>query len=122
VEAEDLEGVAGRFHAEHQRRYGYRMEDEVVELVNLRLIATVPSDKPNLPQVPPDREPGIGRRRASFDGAWQDTVVYRRVGLRVGNQLGGPAVVEFPESTLVIRPSWQATVDEVGTLQLERQR
>jgi N-methylhydantoinase A len=122
VEAEDFEGVAGRFHAEHQRRYGYRMEDEVVELVNLRLIATVPSDKPNLPQVPPDREPGIGRRRASFDGAWQDTVVYRRVGLRVGNQLGGPAVVEFPESTLVIRPSWQATVDEVGTLQLERQR
>jgi N-methylhydantoinase A len=122
VEAEDLEGVAGRFHGEHQRRYGYRMEDEVVELVNLRLIATVPSDKPNLPQVPPDREPGIGRRRASFDGAWQDTVVYRRVGLRVGNQLGGPAVVEFPESTLVIRPSWQATVDEVGTLQLERQR
>jgi len=25
VGAEDLEGLAGRFHAEHRRRYGYRM-------------------------------------------------------------------------------------------------
>jgi hypothetical protein len=31
-------------------------------------------------------------------------------------------VVELTGSTLVVRPDWQATVDEVGTLNLERQR
>src|SRR4029450_11274370 len=39
VEAGDVEELPARFHAEHERRYGYRMEDEVVELVNLRLVS-----------------------------------------------------------------------------------
>jgi N-methylhydantoinase A/oxoprolinase/acetone carboxylase beta subunit len=30
--------------------------------------------------------------------------------------------VEFAESTLLVRPGWRATVDEVGTLVLERRR
>ena len=30
----------------------------------------------------------------------------------------GPAVVEFAESTCLVRPGWQGTVDEVGTLVL----
>ncbi len=37
-------------------------------------------------------------------------------------ELHGPAVVEFAESTLLVRPGWRATVDEVGTLVLERRR
>ena len=37
-----------RFHAEHERRYGYRMDDEPVELVNARLVATVPVEQPEL--------------------------------------------------------------------------
>src|ERR671920_120437 len=34
VDADDLEKLAERFHAAHERRYGYRMEEELVELVN----------------------------------------------------------------------------------------
>ena len=37
VEADSLEKLEERFHAAHEQRYGYRMEDEPVELVNLRL-------------------------------------------------------------------------------------
>jgi N-methylhydantoinase A len=122
VSAEDLAGLPGRFHDEHERRYGYRMEDEVVELVHLRLIATVPSDKPELHEAPPRRDAASGRRRASFDGAWQDIDVYERGDLGAGSKLRGPAVVEFPESTLILRPGWQATVDAVSTLVLERER
>jgi N-methylhydantoinase A len=122
VSAEDLEGLAGRFHVEHQRRYGYRMEGEVIELVNLRLIATVPRDRPDLYEKRSRQEATAGRRRANFDGEWQEVNVYQRADLGAGSKLQGPAVVEFAESTLVIRPGWQATVDEVGTLNLERQR
>jgi N-methylhydantoinase A len=122
VEAEDLGELTARFHAEHERRYGYRMEDEVVELVNLRLVATVPRDKPDLREAPPRRDANPTRRSASFDGGWQEIDVYDRDELGVHGELHGPAVVEFAESTLLVRPGWRATVDDVGTLVLERRR
>ena len=122
VEAEDLEALPARFHAEHERRYGYRMEDEVVELVNLRLVATVPRDKPDLSEAAPRRNGSPSRRRARLDGGWQEVDVYDRAALGVGSELQGPAVVEFAESTLLVGPGWRASVDEIGTLNLERRR
>jgi N-methylhydantoinase A len=120
VNAEDLEELAARFHAEHERRYGYRMEDEVVQLVNLRLVATVPRDKPDLSETAPRRGGSPSRRRARLDDGWRAVDVYERAELGVGSELQGPAVVEFAESTLLVRPGWRASVDEVGTLTVER--
>ena len=122
VAADDLEDLAARFHAEHERRYGYRMEDEAVQLVNLRLVATVPREKPKLHEAPARQAATPARRRASFDGGWREVDVHNRADLGAGSEINGPAVVEFAESTLVIRPRWQATVDEIGTLDLERRR
>ena len=122
MEAGSFEELAARFHAEHERRYGYRMEEEVVELVNLRLVATVPRDKPDLSEAAPRRNGSPSRRRARLDGGWQEVDVYDRAALGVGSRLQGPAVVEFAESTLLVRPGWRASVDEIGTLNLERRR
>jgi N-methylhydantoinase A len=122
VEAGDLEELPARFHAEHERRYGYRMDDEVVELVNLRLVATAPRDKPDLSEAAPRRGGNPSRRRARLDDGWGEIDVYERAALGVGSELQGPAVVEFAESTLLVRPGWRASVDEVGTLDLERRR
>jgi N-methylhydantoinase A len=122
VGAEDLEGMAARFHAAHERRYAYRMEDEVVELVNLRLVGTVPREEPELSAASPRRDGSPGRRRACVDGGWRELDVHDRGALGVGSELQGPAVVEFAESTLLVRPGWRATVDEIGTLNLERRR
>jgi N-methylhydantoinase A len=122
VEADDLEELSARFHAEHERRYGYRMEDEVVELVNLRLVATVPRDKPDLSEAAPRRGGSPSRRRARLDDGWREVDVYQRAALGVGSELQGPAVVELAESTLLVRPGWRASVDEIGTLTLERWR
>jgi N-methylhydantoinase A len=120
VGAEDLAGLAGRFHAEHERRYGYRMDEEPVELVNLRLVATVPGDKPRLREGPPRGEVACGRRRASFDGDWREVDVVDRADLGAGSEVHGPAVVELAESTLLVRPGWRGTVDQAGALVLER--
>jgi len=121
VDAGDLRGLAGRFHAEHQRRYGYRMDDEPVELVNLRLVATVPGDKPRLREGPPPPTVPCGRRRASFDGDWHEVDVVDRADLGAGSSVHGPAVVELAESTLLVRPGWRGTVDQAGALILEHQ-
>jgi len=33
----------------------------------------------------------------------------------------GPAVVEFPEATCLVRPGWSGVVDDFGTLVLTRE-
>ena len=109
------------FHAAHERRYGYRMEDEPVELVNLRLIATVPVDKPKLKEPPPEGEAETGRREINFDGEWQDVPILDRERMGKGSEVVGPAIVEFRESTCVVSPGWQGLVDGVGTLVLEKE-
>jgi N-methylhydantoinase A len=121
VEADDLESLAGRFHAAHEQRYGYRMEAEPVELVNLRLVATMAVDKPSLHEDEPageDEQPEV--RSANVDGEWLDTTVVRRASLGRGSRVEGPAIVEFAEATCLVRPGWSGAVDDVGTLVLER--
>jgi N-methylhydantoinase A len=121
VEADSLEKLEERFHAAHEQRYGYRMDDEAVELVNLRLIATVPVDKPK-PEEPEqgEGEAESGRREANFDGEWQEAPVLDREKMGKGFEVVGPAIVEFKESTCVVRPGWQGAVDGAGTLVLEK--
>jgi N-methylhydantoinase A len=121
VEADPLEKLEERLHAAHEQRYGYRMDDEPVELVNLRLIATVPVEKPGLDEPPAEDEAVSERREANFDGEWLEVPVYDRESMGEGSEVEGPAIVELKESTCVVRPGWRGAVDGVGTLVLERQ-
>lgn len=120
VDADGLSELAANFHAAHERRYGYRMDEESVELVNLRLIATVPVERPELEEKEPDGDGEAGRREANFDGEWMEVPVLDRAAMGAGSEVEGPAVVEFAESTCVVRPGWSGEVDSVGTLVLER--
>jgi N-methylhydantoinase A len=121
VEADDLDELAGRFHAAHEQRYGYRMEEEPVELVNLRLVATVAVPKPELGEDEPgDGDAGGESREANVDGEWLDTAVLQRAAVGRGSELEGPAIVEFAEATCLVRPGWAGRIDDVGTLVLER--
>jgi len=127
VEADDIDDLAelaSRFHAAHERRYGYRMEGEPVELVNLRLVAIVPVTKPKLEEKRPEggMEGGMETRHrdAFFEGSWASIPVLARSKLGVGSRIEGPAIVESTESTCVVRPGWRGSVDEIGNLVLER--
>jgi N-methylhydantoinase A len=141
VTVDDLDDLGTTFHVEHERRYGYRMLDEPVELVSLRLVATVPVPKPELRAAggtgapsaaggsgaaggagggaAPSTPVGRGRRRVNLDGDWVEVEVVVGADLVPGVAMAGPAVVEYPESTVVIRPGWRAAVDGVGSLELE---
>jgi len=120
VDAGSFEKLEDRFHSAHEQRYGYRMDDERVELVNLRLISTVPVDKPELNEPGQESETKAEHREANFDGEWLEVAVLDREKMGEGSEVAGPAIVEFKESTCVVRPGWGGTVDGVGTLVLER--
>lgn len=47
-----------------------------------------------------------------------DTVVVARAGLRPGETLAGPALIDSPETTCAVPPGWTIAVDGLGTLRL----
>jgi N-methylhydantoinase A len=60
-----------------------------------------------------------GRRRAVLDGEEQELEVIRGAP-GPGTEVAGPAVVELPESTLLVPPGWDGAVDETGTIHVRR--
>ena len=114
-----LDELEARFNDAHERQYAYRMEHEV-ELVNLRLVATQPFSRPPLVEVSADEDPVVGDRRANFDGEWTEVPLLERRRMGAGSEVRGPAIVDFPEATCIVRAGWQGAVDGAGTLVLEK--
>lgn len=108
-----------RFHEAHERARGYRLVDEPIEVVTIRVTATVSADEPTIAHEGNKTEPET-HRDAFFDDDFQETPVYDREQLPVGTSIEGPAVLEGGESTVVVPPEWQSTVDDRGTLEVER--
>jgi len=90
-----------QFRTEHQRRYGYSYADREVELVTLRVRATVKSPK-IAPSSRMENSPEINAsaRFASKSGI----SVFDRSQLRLGRKYRGPAVVtEYSATTYIPR-------------------
>lgn len=118
--AADLEAAFG---AAHERRYGHRIDDEPVEIVNLRVVATLAGVVPDLRG---SERAGIGPERTTTRTVLLDTgevaaSVHDRTRMGPGATVTGPAVVELPEATCLVRPGWSGTVDDLGTLVLRRE-
>ena len=120
VPAGDLAAMTAAFHEAHERRFGYRMEEETVETVGVRLTATMPIELPELSDSSPAPKGAGGTRAANFDGTWTETPVLKRTMMGPGATVDGPCIVEFAEATAVIRPGWSGVVDNVGTLVMSR--
>ncbi len=112
------ETVEAQFHDTHERRRGYRLEDEAVELVTIRATATVRGSSPDITHEG-NRSESKDTRRSYFDEAFVETPVYDRTKLPVGTSVEGPAIFEGGESTVVVPPDWHVSVDNKGTLELE---
>jgi N-methylhydantoinase A len=65
----------------------------------------------------------VGSRPVVFDDPARplDTAVYEGEFPSPGESIAGPALVEYPGHTVVVRPGWTATSDRLGNLILRRQ-
>jgi len=105
------------FEAEHGDRYGYSDPEQTLELVTIRITATTAGAEVTLAQGGDDVE--RGRRRATLAGEELELEVLRGAP-PPGCAVSGPAVVELPESTLLVPPGWSGEVDETGTIKVSR--
>jgi N-methylhydantoinase A len=108
-----------RFEAAHAERYGYTGEGEEIELVNVRVAAIADRRAEALDAGPPAGTAERGRRRARFAAGVLDTDVVRGEPA-AGERFDGPAVLELPETTVVVPPGWRAERDATGALTMER--
>jgi N-methylhydantoinase A len=113
-------GLRAAFDALHERRYGYALPGDEVEVIAVRLVATVGTRRPRIQAPDADPDARAQRRPIWLDGSWQEVEVLPRAALGPGARLAGPAVVEFAEATCLLRPGWSGWIDPVGTLVLER--
>jgi N-methylhydantoinase A len=123
-----VELIDERFHREHDRIYGFSAPTEPTELVNLRLSAIGTIAKPESPVIAAAGPDGAaaalqGYRPVYFveAGGFVDCPIYLRYELGHGAGIDGPAVIEEMDSTTVVHPGFQVTVDTTGNLLLERQ-
>lgn len=118
----DQRGLIEAFHAAHDRTYGYRSEEEVVELINLRVIATGHSATPRVPSEltsPPG--PKIRSARLAYFGpalGWVETNVVDRQSV-TAQGVPGPLIIEDYDCTTVVPPNARVTRGAWDVLQVE---
>ena len=124
VDEDSLEATIQRFHQEHHRLFGFSL-DQPVEFVTLRVTARGHLETAgradyslNLTE-PADASPR--QREVFFEdaGGFVACDIYRRDRLVPGSTIGGPAILENVDSTVVIEPGWKARIDDYGNCILQ---
>ena len=110
LNASGLARLVEDFHREHEKTYGYRSDEENVQLTGVRVVARGLSDAP---QVPDRLEVATvegwkpsGARECFFGPAhgWVRTEVMDRGELAADRKVPGPAIIEEDNSLTVVLP------------------
>jgi N-methylhydantoinase A len=119
-----LKLVVEDFHDLHRHLYGFRVDDEPVEVVNVRLraagrlgdvsAASPLGDGKERSAPVPD-----GDRAVAFGSTRDDVIqvpVFQRGGIEAGATFTGPAIIEQQDSTATIPPGRRVRCDQFGNL------
>jgi N-methylhydantoinase A len=117
-----LQAAYDRYGQFYEDFYGYRLDGIPIELVRLAVIATGETPSfPRLPGVPEPADAQAQERDVFFpDGGFVTARIVRREALAPGDELAGPAIVEFMDSTVVVPPEWTLRTRDDGILEVTR--
>ncbi|MDE0720722.1 MAG: hydantoinase/oxoprolinase family protein [Dehalococcoidia bacterium] len=125
VNRQTINAVIKSFDEEHERSFGYNSPGTGYQLVNVRVIARGLPEVPRMPEkleLPvmatgpsePNRDVYFGPTRG-----WASVPIVNRQAL-IGATTDGPLIVEEYDSTTVVPPSWNATVDQWSNIILRK--
>ena len=111
--------VAESFHCAYARSYGYRDDAAEIEAVDWHLTATLPVESAALDlgwRASAQGSAAPSERRAWFPETegFAAAAIHDRLWLGAGTVIAGPAILEDPESTVVVPPGMTATVNPQG--------
>ena len=121
LEPADIDALVNDFEETYERIYGkgtaLRMSG--VEFTVLRTEAISPVAKPSpapLPSSGARIEPRSTRKVYFYRLGFRDTKVYRAEALGPGTLISGPAIVERPDTTIVVGPGQRLEVEPFGNM------
>lgn len=117
-----LQETLSQFHHDHERRFGWSLEEMDVECVNFKLAAVISRPRPALPALPAGPVPEPMRQRPVRFTRGEEpivTPVFWRSDLRAGNVITGPAVIAEAISTTLLAPRDVLRVDALGNLLID---
>jgi N-methylhydantoinase A len=116
-----LAEIKDDFEARHERQFGFSL-DAPLEIANLRVIGRGMIEGVSIEGTDPgDSDPSdaqVDTTEVYFDGSYHDTPIYDRRDLAPGNEIDGPAIVVEDDSTVVVQPTYTATVDRYANLEI----
>ena len=122
-EGNGRDALRAAFHRAHERAFGHADLDAPAEIVNLRVQLRALRPRVPLAEIPAGAVPQTPRtRRVWLDGRPADARVFDRAALGRNSRLVGPAIVEQPDTTVLIPGGHTAEVDRYGNLLIRSER
>jgi len=117
--------ITKAFEDAYTRSFGRLLPDAVKRIINLRSTVTGIRPKFDLLALAPEAKHDSAvvtqsKRQVHFKKAWFETAVYDRLSLPVDTVIDGPAILEQPDSTVVIEPGFNGFVDKFGNIVIRR--
>ena len=122
----DAAGIARAFHDEHNRLYGYSLEQEQspVEIINVRVQAIGLTDRPAYAEKPwlgTDVSGAYKGKRSIYipeTKSFKETPLYDGHRMGYGNRIAGPAMIEQETTAIFVSASYDCVVDAYGSFAL----
>ncbi len=126
IERGDTESMGGKFHPQHNKLYGYSLEEQgtPIELINMRVICIGKTEKPEFmvdDYAGEDPSPAFKKKRRVFlprEGSFINADVFDGFKLHYGNRIEGPAIIEQVNTTTFVTPEYSTLVDKYGSYTL----
>src|SRR5262249_50780101 len=128
LDAAALDRLVADFHRRYESLYGSGagFREARVEIVTYRVRSSSVSPKPRLPAASEQgAAPAPDARAGTRPGAWAEhgdfevPPIFWGDRLRAGNRVNGPAIIQAPDTTIVVHPEQAARVDPYGNVLIE---
>ena len=110
------------FDAVYRETYGRLLPGGVRRILNLRSAITGRRPKFDLATLAPQTTGKVQARttrKVHFGDRWHETAIYDRLTLPAGSMIDGPAILEQPDTTVLIEPGLRGRVDALGNTIIE---
>ena len=117
--------IRDAFEERYREVYGRLLDGIPIRIMNLRLSSIGRRPRFDLAVLAPTAKGDAAtalreHRQVHFDGNWHETAIYDRLALPVGAAISGPAILEQPDTTILVEPDLTAETDALGNTIIRR--
>ncbi|MEM6847657.1 MAG: hydantoinase/oxoprolinase family protein [Pseudomonadota bacterium] len=112
--------IRGAFEHTYKAAYGQTLSIPI-RVLNVRTAVIGERPKFDLATLAPPADANLDAaarpaRQVFMAGEWQDCAIYDRLAMPAGATISGPAILEQPDTTILVEPGATATIDPLGNV------